>query len=113
MPKFGSTFSDDPLVQYLRKVAQGPKTSTKVDGVGKLDDNQEAMKTGPGEQELVAVGAGEEPPRGEDTRSEWRKKLDEMFENKDGITGTYLDHHHKGSAGVVTRELKSHGVKGI
>jgi len=113
MPKFGSAFSEDPLVQYLKKTAQGPKTSTKVDGEGKLDDNQEAMKTGPGAEALVDIGAGEEPPHGEETRSDWRKMLDGMFENKDGVTGKYLENQHKSSAGVVTREIKNQGVKGV
>lgn len=114
MPKFGSAFSDDPLVQYLKKMAQGPKTSTKVDGEGKLDDNLEVMKTDPGEEPLTDVGAGEEPERGDRTSSNWRKQLNSLFENKKGITGKYLDRHHTGGKDMVTKELKkhTHSVKG-
>jgi hypothetical protein len=106
MPKISSAFADDPLVQYLKKVAQ----KSKVDSAGKLDDNKEDMKTGPEEQELASASV--EPQRGDKTRNEWRAKMEEWFSNKEGITGKYLDHHHAYKEGVVPRELKSHGVKG-
>lgn len=106
MPKISSAFADDPLVQYLKKTAQ----KSKVDSEGKLDDNKEDMKTGPEEKELAS--ASSEPQKGDEVRNEWRAKLNELFSNKEGITGKYLDHHHPYKEGVVTKELKSHGVKG-
>lgn len=84
MPKFGS-FGGDPLVQYLKKVAQG----SKVDSEGKLDDNKEDMKTGPVEKERVDHGP--EFQRDSKTHSEWRQKLNELFSNKSGITKKYVD----------------------
>jgi hypothetical protein len=105
MSKSSSAFADDPLVQYLKKVAQ----SSKVDSAGKLKTDRDDMKVGVKEPELASASA--EPQRGKETHSEWRAKLNELFSNREGITGKFLDHHHPYKEGVVPRELKSHGVK--
>lgn len=103
--KLGSDFSDDPLVQYLKKTAQ----EAKVDSEGKLDDNIEEMKTSPQEPALASHPVGTQ--RGEKTHKDWRDYLNEHFSNKEGITGKYLDHHHDYKEGVVDRVLKSHQTK--
>jgi hypothetical protein len=107
MPKLGSEYASDPLVQYLKKVAQ----QTKVDSEGKVPDDSGDMITGPGDKELASHSA--EPQRGDKTRDEWRSALEKMFATHGGITGKYLDHHHSYKEGVVPRELKSHGASGV
>lgn len=77
MPKFGSAFAGDPLVQYLKKTA------------AQVEDNEEDMKTGPVEKERV----DHEPEFQRDTKthSEWRQQLNELFSNKSGIKAKYTD----------------------
>ena len=78
MPKTGSAFANDPLVQYLKKTAQ------------KVEDNEDDMKTGPVVEERVDHGdLGFQ--RDTQTHSEWRQQLNELFSNKSGITKKYLD----------------------
>jgi hypothetical protein len=96
MPKISSAFADDPLVQYLKKVAQ----KSKVDSEGKLDDNEGDMKTGPDEKERVSTPPDSE--RGDKTHSEWRQVLNALFSNKSGITEKYTDKEGPG--------LKGHGI---
>ena len=104
MPKFGSEFSADPLVQYLKKAAQ----ESKVDSEGRLEDNLTDMKTGPEEQELVSHDP--DYRRGKETIDEWSSYLKKMFERESGITRKYLDKDTSPTSGSVDRILKA-GVK--
>lgn len=90
MPKLGSAFSEDPLVQYLKKTAE----ASKVDSEGKLSTNEKDMKTGPEEKELASDLP--EPPQGKKVTSQWRSQLNELFSNKEGIADKYTDKDHDG-----------------
>jgi hypothetical protein len=88
---------NDPLVQYLKKHAASdkPPTAGLVDAEGILNDNgAEKMPASKPEPEVTSMCPCPTPRMEKEVKQSWQPYLDQMFENREGITRKYKDKDH-------------------